>query len=88
MKITLAEVRPWTFRAVCLMASGLALLVLARSGGEAYLTWSDTSPGETGFRIERSAAGGTFEDVGTAAPANATSALVRGLMPGTVTSRL
>ena len=33
MKITLAEVRPWTFRAVCLMASGLALLVLARSGG-------------------------------------------------------
>jgi drug/metabolite transporter (DMT)-like permease len=33
MKITLAEVRPWTFRAVCLMTSGSALLLLARSGG-------------------------------------------------------
>jgi len=33
MKVTLADVRPWTFRAVCLMASGSALLALARSGG-------------------------------------------------------
>jgi len=33
MKVTLAEVRPWTFRAVCLMASGSVLLALARSGG-------------------------------------------------------
>ncbi len=33
MKITLAEVRPWTFRAVCLMVSGLTLLALARGGG-------------------------------------------------------
>lgn len=33
MKATLAEVRPWTFRAVCLVASGSALLALARSGG-------------------------------------------------------
>jgi drug/metabolite transporter (DMT)-like permease len=33
MKVTLAEVRPWTFRAVCLMTSGSALLTLARCGG-------------------------------------------------------
>jgi drug/metabolite transporter (DMT)-like permease len=33
MKITLAEIRPWTFRAICLMAAGSGLLALARAGG-------------------------------------------------------
>lgn len=33
MKVTLAEIRPWTFRAICLMAAGAGLLALARAGG-------------------------------------------------------
>jgi drug/metabolite transporter (DMT)-like permease len=33
MKIVLGEVRPWTFRAICLAAGGAALLALARAGG-------------------------------------------------------
>ncbi len=33
MKIVLSEVRPWTFRTVCLLAGGGGLLTLARLGG-------------------------------------------------------
>jgi len=33
MKIVLSEVRPWTFRTVCLLAGGGGLLALARMGG-------------------------------------------------------
>jgi drug/metabolite transporter (DMT)-like permease len=33
MKIVLGEIRPWTFRAICLAAGGAALLALARAGG-------------------------------------------------------
>jgi drug/metabolite transporter (DMT)-like permease len=33
MKIVLSEVRPWTFRMVCLLAGGLSLLGLARMDG-------------------------------------------------------
>ena len=33
MKIVLSEVRPWTFRTICLMAAGGGLLALARAGG-------------------------------------------------------
>jgi drug/metabolite transporter (DMT)-like permease len=33
MKIVLSEVRPWTFRTVCLLAGGAGLLALARMGG-------------------------------------------------------
>jgi len=35
MKIVLGEIRPWTFRAICLAAAGAALLALARAGGAA-----------------------------------------------------
>jgi drug/metabolite transporter (DMT)-like permease len=35
MKIVLSEVRPWTFRAICLAAAGAALLALGRAGGAA-----------------------------------------------------
>ncbi|HBL28328.1 MAG TPA: hypothetical protein DD490_15955 [Acidobacteria bacterium] len=59
------------------------LKALARSATEAHLTWTDRSNGETGFRIERSASGGAFTDIGAAVAANATSALVRGLTAGT-----
>jgi drug/metabolite transporter (DMT)-like permease len=31
MKVTLAEIRPWTFRAICLIAAGSGLLALARA---------------------------------------------------------
>jgi len=33
MKIVLSEVRPWTFRTVCLLSGGIGLLALARMGG-------------------------------------------------------
>jgi drug/metabolite transporter (DMT)-like permease len=33
MKLVLNEVRPWTFRALCLLAGGAGLLALARMGG-------------------------------------------------------
>jgi drug/metabolite transporter (DMT)-like permease len=33
MKIVLGEIRPWTFRAICLAAGGAALLALSRAGG-------------------------------------------------------
>lgn len=35
MKIVLGEIRPWTFRAICLAAGGAGLLALARAGGAA-----------------------------------------------------
>jgi drug/metabolite transporter (DMT)-like permease len=35
MKTVLGEIRPWTFRAICLAAGGAALLALARVGGTA-----------------------------------------------------
>lgn len=35
MKIVLGEIRPWTFRAICLAAGGAGLLALARVGGAA-----------------------------------------------------
>ena len=53
----------------------------AHSTSEAMLTWNDAS-GETGYRIERKALGGTFQEVATA-PANATSAIVGGLAQAT-----
>ena len=58
------------------------LLAVAHSGQEVLLAWRDNAQGELDYRIERSAAGGAFQEVG-AAPANATGALVRGLAPGT-----
>ena len=33
MKVVLAEVRPWTFRTVCLLSAGAGLLALARAAG-------------------------------------------------------
>ena len=33
MKLVLAEIRPWTFRTVCLLAAGAGLLALARASG-------------------------------------------------------
>jgi drug/metabolite transporter (DMT)-like permease len=35
MKIVLGEIRPWTFRAICLAAGGAGLLALAHAGGAA-----------------------------------------------------
>ncbi len=35
MKIVLGEIRPWTFRAICLAAGGAGLLAIARAGGAA-----------------------------------------------------
>jgi drug/metabolite transporter (DMT)-like permease len=33
MKVVLAEIRPWTFRTVCLLSAGAGLLALARASG-------------------------------------------------------
>lgn len=57
------------------------LRVHAHSTTEVMLTWTDSS-GETGYRIEGRTFGGAFQEVATA-PANATSAIVGGLTPGT-----
>ena len=57
------------------------LVAVAHSGTEVYLSWRETAQGETNFRIERSTAGGAFQEVGTA-PANAQGALITGLTPG------
>ncbi len=54
----------------------------AHSTSEVMLTWNDSS-GETGYRIERKTAGGTFQEVATA-PANSTSAIVGGLSEATL----
>ncbi len=58
------------------------LLAVAHSGQEVLLAWRDNAQAELDYRIERSTAGGAFQEVG-ATPANATGALVRGLAPGT-----
>jgi hypothetical protein len=62
-------------------AAPAGLRITPRSGTEVLLAWRDAATDETGFRIERSRAGGAFQDIG-AAPANATGALVSGLTPG------
>ncbi|HEX5759451.1 MAG TPA: matrixin family metalloprotease [Thermoanaerobaculia bacterium] len=58
------------------------LLAVARAPQEVLLAWRDNAQGELDLRIERSLAGGVFQEVGSV-PANATGALVRGLAPGT-----
>lgn len=58
------------------------LKVTPRSGSEAFLTWTDASNNETGFKIERAVGNGAFQEVGTTA-ANVTSVLVSGLTPAT-----
>lgn len=59
------------------------LSAVARSPRRVLLTWSDATAGETGFRIERSVAGGAFKELTRAVPANATRIVLRGLTPGT-----
>jgi hypothetical protein len=65
------------------LAAPANLTAVARTAQRVLLTWRDMSTGETGFRIERSIAGGPFRELATPAAANATSFLVRGLAPGT-----
>lgn len=57
------------------------LQALAHSTTEVMLAWKDSS-NETGYRIEARTLSGTFQQVATA-PANATSAIVGGLIPAT-----
>lgn len=52
---------------------------------EVELAWNDNSNNEIGFRVELRAEGGAFEDIGPVS-ANATSAVVEGLQPGTIYS--
>jgi len=65
------------------LAAPADLAAVARSPQRVLLTWSDVTTGETGFRIERSVAGGRFKELVRAAPANATQIVLRGLTPGT-----
>ena len=67
--------------AVPSLAAPTSLVAVVHSGTEAYLSWRETTQGETGFRIERSLGGGAFQEVGTA-PANALGTHLSGLTPG------
>ena len=64
------------------LAAPAGLTAVARTASRVVLTWRDMSREETGFRIERSVAGGPFRVLATV-PANATSFVVRGLTPST-----
>lgn len=64
------------------LAAPTGLLAVVHSSTELYLSWRETTQGETNFRIERSTNGGTFQEVGTA-PANALGTLFTDLTPGT-----
>lgn len=54
----------------------------AHSTTEVMLAWTDASSNETGFRIERRALAGTYEEVGTVG-ANVTDFIADGLTSGT-----
>ncbi|HEX7180830.1 MAG TPA: fibronectin type III domain-containing protein [Thermoanaerobaculia bacterium] len=64
------------------LAPPAQLTAVPRAGTEILLSWRDNSGTETGFRIERATAGGSFVEVGQV-PAGATGALVRGLEKNT-----
>lgn len=53
------------------------------SANQINLTWNDNSSDENEFRLEIRTASGTYQDVGTAIPANVTGAQVHGLAPST-----
>ncbi|HKH43243.1 MAG TPA: fibronectin type III domain-containing protein [Thermoanaerobaculia bacterium] len=65
------------------LAAPADLAAVVRSPQRVLLTWRDVTTGETGFRIERSVAGGRFKELTRTAPANATQIVLRGLTPGT-----
>ncbi len=53
------------------------------SADQINLTWNDNSNDEAEFRLELRTTSGTFQDAGTAIPANVTGAQVHGLAPAT-----
>ena len=59
------------------------LQAFSASATQINLTWTDNSSDETEFRLELRTASGTFQDSGTAIPANVTGAQVHGLAPST-----
>lgn len=59
------------------------LQAFAVSANQINVTWADNSSDETEFRLEIRTASGTFQDVGTAIPANFTGAQIHGLAPST-----
>ncbi len=58
------------------------LQATAGSTTEILLTWNDTSNSETGFRVERRAVGGAFQEIATVGP-NVASYTAAGLDPAT-----
>jgi hypothetical protein len=64
------------------VAAPSGLRVTPFSTSQVRLTWDDQSSNETGFRVEASTDGETFEEVATAAPGQTTRD-VDGLLPGT-----
>ncbi len=59
------------------------LLATTVSDDQINLTWTDNSSDEAEFRLELRTTSGTFQDAGTAIPANVTGAQVHGLAEAT-----
>jgi hypothetical protein len=65
------------------LAAPEGLTAVPRSATQVLLAWRDVSSGEVGVRVERSVAGGSYQELTRSAAADATSLMVRGLAPGT-----
>lgn len=74
---------PRQITAEAIPAAPSNLQAFAVSANQINVTWLDNSSDETQFRLEIRTASGTFQDVGTAIPANITGAQIHGLAPST-----
>lgn len=63
--------------------TGLSVAAVPLSSTSLQLSWTDNADNETGFRIERSTAGGAFVELSSQAPANAGTFTDTGLQPST-----
>jgi hypothetical protein len=74
---------PRQLTAEAIPAAPSNLQAVAVSANQINVSWVDTSSDETEFRLEIRTASGTYQDVGTAIPANFTGAQIHGLAPST-----
>lgn len=74
---------PRLITAEAIPAAPTNLQAFAISDDQINVTWQDNSSDETEFRLEIRTGGGTFQDVGTAIPANVETVQVHNLAPST-----